>query len=240
DQVFEAGEVDDRDVVDLDVEELLDRLDLQGGAAEGEGSVDFLRRLAGDFGEAVAGDREFVEGPGAGPDQHQRVGPELALFAGLVGRLALFLLFEALLRGRSGPFGVRRPRVGAEDEDRLRVEEQEGVAVEGVLGFARELERLQLGGDGEGEEADEDPADDGDPQPFERPLDGERALRAGAARFPALALAPRQPRPAVAAARPAGSAPARPAFAGAAVLFQARDLGPAQAREQPPPRAVDV
>ena len=47
DQVFEAGEVDDRDVVDLDAEELFDRFDLQLGAAEGEGGVDLLRALAG-------------------------------------------------------------------------------------------------------------------------------------------------------------------------------------------------
>src|SRR5262249_38211143 len=46
DQVFEAGEVDDRDVVDLDVEEVFDRFDLGLGAAEGVGGVDFLRALA--------------------------------------------------------------------------------------------------------------------------------------------------------------------------------------------------
>src|SRR6185437_15377387 len=92
DQVFESGEVDDRDVVDLDVEELFHRLDLQRGAAVGEGGVDFRRLVAGDFGKRVARDREFVEGAAAGPDHHQRVGAVFALRARRVRRLALFLL----------------------------------------------------------------------------------------------------------------------------------------------------
>ena len=39
-------------------------------------------------------------------------------------------------------------------------------AVQGVARFAGELERLQLGGDREGEEAEQDPSQSGDPDPF--------------------------------------------------------------------------
>ncbi len=170
DQVFEAGEVDDRDVVDRDAEEPFDGLDLQRGAAEGEGGVDLRRFVAGDLGVAVAGDREFAEAAAAGPDQQQRVGPELAFRAAVVGGLAAGLLLEALLRGGgAGLLGVRRPSVGAEDEDRLRAGQQERVAVQGRLRFAGELERLQLGGDGEGEEAERDPAERRQPGPLADP-----------------------------------------------------------------------
>ena len=167
DQVFEAGEVDDRDVVDVDAEEPFDRFDLQLGAAEGVGAVDLLRALAGDFGVDVARDREFAEAAAAGADQHQRVGAELAGCAAVVRGVAVGLLFEALLRGRgAGLLGVRRPRVGADHEDRLGAGQQEGAAVQRVLRFAGELERLQLGGDGEGEEAEQDPAE----RPRSRPI----------------------------------------------------------------------
>ena len=145
--------------------------DLQRGAAEGVGGVDLLRALAGDLGVAVARDREFAEGAAAGADQHQGVGAEFAGFAAVVGGVAVGLLFEALLRGRrAGLLGVGRAGVGAEDEDRLRARQQQRVAVQGVLRFAGELEGLQLGGDGEGEEAEQDPAERGDPDPFEHPL----------------------------------------------------------------------
>ena len=179
DQVFEAGEVDDRDVVDLDIEELFDRLDLQGGAAEGEGGVDFGRFVAGDLGVAVARDREFAEGAAAGPDQHQRVGAELAFFAAVVRGVAVGLLFEALLRrGRPRFLGVRRAGVGAEDEDRLGARQQQRVAVQGFLRFAGELERLQLGRDREGQEAEQDPSQSGDPDPFENSLEPRLAAPA--------------------------------------------------------------
>ena len=207
DQVFEAGEVDDRDVVDLDVEELFDRLDLQGGAAEGVGGVDFLRRLAGDLGVAVAGDREFAEDAAAGPDQHQRVGAELALFAAVVGGVAVGLLFEALLRRRRPRLlGVGRAGVGAEDEDRLGARQQQRVAVQGVLRFAGKLERLQLGGDREGQEAEQDPSQSGDADPF------EDALETGA----------RRPRPAALAGL---AILARPLARQLCALPQAREIG---------------
>ena len=171
DQVFEPGEVDDRDVVDLDVEEVLDRLDLRLGAAEGVGGVDLLRVLAGDLGVGVAGDREFVELAAAGADQHQGVGAELADRAGAVRGVAVGLLVEALLGRRvPGLGGVGRAGVGADDEDRLRVDEQERVAVQRRLRFAGELEGLELGRDREGEEAERDPAQGRDADPFQDPL----------------------------------------------------------------------
>ena len=136
----------------------------------------FCGALAGDFGVAVARDREFAEGAAAGADQHQRVGAVFAGFAAVVGGVAVRLLFEALLRvRRAGLLGVGRAGVGAEDEDRLRAGQQERVAVQGVLRFAGELEGLQLGGDGEGEEAEQDPAQSRDPDPFEHPLERRRA-----------------------------------------------------------------
>src|SRR6185369_1325228 len=168
DQLFEAGEVDDRDVVNLDPEELFDRLYLQGGAAVSVSGVDFGRRVAGDFGVGVARDRKFVEGAAAGADQHQGVGAEFAFVAGLVRLLALRLLFEALLGGVAIA-GAGWSRVGAEDKDRLRARQQERVAVQGLAGFAGELEGLDLGGDAEGDEADQDPGEGGEADPFEHP-----------------------------------------------------------------------
>jgi hypothetical protein len=87
------------------------------------------------------------------------------------------LLFEALLGGAGAVVGARWARVGPEDEDRLRARQEEGVAVEGVTGFAGELERLDLGGDGEGEEAEQDPPQRREPDPFQHPLDVERGPR---------------------------------------------------------------
>ena len=105
-----------------------------------------------------------------------------------MGGVAVGLLFEALLRGRRARLlGVGRAGVGAEDEDRLRAGQQERVAVQGVLRFAGELEGLQLGGDREGEEAEQDPAERGDPDPLEDPLAASR--RRGGAGRPRLALA---------------------------------------------------
>jgi len=111
-----------------------------------------------------------------------------------VGFLALRLLFEALL-GSFVVAAARRARVGAENEDRLRLEQQERVAVEGVPRFAGELEGLQLGGDPEGDEADQDPGERRDPDPFEDAADVEgRSRRSRPARLTILArLALRQP-----------------------------------------------
>ena len=61
-------------MVDVDPEEVLDRLDLQRRAAERVGGVDLLVALAGDRGERVAGDRDLAERAAAGVDDHQRVG----------------------------------------------------------------------------------------------------------------------------------------------------------------------
>ena len=158
DQVFEAGEVDDRDVVDLDPEEVLDRLDLQLRAAEGVGGVDLLRRLAGDLGEDVARDREFAEGAAAGADQHQRVGAELA--ADLGRGAARCRLLEALLRRR---LGLVRQSGGRASVPRTRIvcglTAGSGLPLS-ARGAVGELELLQLSGDREGEEAEQDPAEE--------------------------------------------------------------------------------
>ena len=71
----EAVEVDDRHLVDVDAEEVLDSLDRELGAADRVGGVDLLRAVTGDVGEGVARNRELAEGAAAGPDQHDRVGP---------------------------------------------------------------------------------------------------------------------------------------------------------------------
>ncbi len=196
------------------------------GAAEGVGGVDFLRALAGDFGVAVARDREFAEGAAAGADQHQRVGAEFADFEQpSCGASPCGLLFEALLRGGgAGLLGVRRPGVGAEHEDRLRAGQQQRVAVQGVLRFAGELEGLQLGGDGEGEEAEQDPAERRDPDPLEHPLAGPAARRPG---LP-LGLGPRAllaPPPFRRARRP---------------LSESREIGGPQPRQKALPGPVDL
>ena len=74
DELAKAVEVDDRHLVDVDAEELLDRADGQLGAAGRVGGVDLVLRLARDLGERVARDRQLSEGAAAGPEQHQGVG----------------------------------------------------------------------------------------------------------------------------------------------------------------------
>ena len=198
---------------------LLDRLDLQRRPAEREGGVDFLRRLAGDLGVAVARDREFAEGAAAGPDQHQRVGAELALGAAVVGRVAVGLLVEALLRGGGARLlGVGRAGVGAEHQDRLRAGQQERVAVQGRLGVAGELEGLQLGGDREGEEAEQDPAAAAIPTHF--------SARLTVQRFGGLGRS-----------RPGRFVPLRGSLA---QLSQAGEVGGPQPGQEAPPGPVDL
>ncbi len=96
-----------------------------------------------------------------------------------MGGVAAGLLVEALLRRSPRSLGVGWSRVGAEDEDRLRTGEEDGVAVEGVLRFAGELERLQLGRDREGEEAEQYPSQRRQSDPFQR-LANPGPLRPGA------------------------------------------------------------
>ena len=210
-------------MVDLDAEEVLDRFDLQLGAAVGVGAVDLLRALAGDFGVDVARDREFAEGAAAGPDQHQRVGAEFAFRAFAVRGVAVGLLLEALLRRRgAGLFRVRRAGVGSDHQDRLGAGQQQRVAVQRVLRFAGELEGLQLGGDGEGEEAERDPGQ----RPRGRPICGSFAPRLPLARQAELA--------------PFALAPVRLLRGVAAEVAEARHLRLAEARKEAPPRPEDL
>ena len=65
DEAAKAVEVDDRDLVDVDPEQALDRPDRELRAARGVGGVDLLRPLPGDLGERVARDRELAEGAAA-------------------------------------------------------------------------------------------------------------------------------------------------------------------------------
>ena len=86
--------------------------------------------------------------------------------------VAVRLLFEALLRVARArapwcPAGGRRCRSRGSS---AALVSRKGLPCSAVLRFAGELERLQLGGDGEGEEAEHDPAGGGDPDPFEDPL----------------------------------------------------------------------
>jgi len=143
-----------------------------------------------------------------------------------VGRVAAGLLLEALLRGRGARlFGVRRAGVGAEDEDRLGAGQQHRVAVQRRLRVAGELERLQLGGDREGEEAEQDPAERRQAQPLQHspraaPRQVGKTLLAGPLAVAALAVAGQLRR--------------------SAALAQAREIGPAQPAEQPLPGSVDL
>src|SRR5581483_8629017 len=72
-ELAEAVEVHDRDLVHVDAEELLDRLDRELGAAVGIGGVDLVLADPRDRGEGVAGDGELAEDAAAGPDEHDRV-----------------------------------------------------------------------------------------------------------------------------------------------------------------------
>ena len=182
---------------------LFDRFDLQLGAAERVGGVDLLRALAGDLGVAVARDREFAEGAAAGPDQHQRVGAELARRAFAVRGVAVRLLVEALLRWAPRPApscraGGRRCRARGSS---ARWAAGRGCRAALRLRFAGELEGLQLGGDGEGEEAEQDPAQ----RPRSRPISATRLAVRGCRRGWAGRLAPSPASPEDRAAFRAGS-----------------------------------
>ena len=191
----------------VDAEELLERLHGQLGAAEGVGGVDLLPALPGDRRQGVAGDRELAERRAPGAHQQDRV--RAVGQAGLGGRLAPARGVHAFRRRRLALGGqARRPDVGAEDEDRLRADRQERVAVEHVVDAPVELRALDLRGDREQDDAEEDPPRRRDPDPFEDAPPGRlrrpRQLRLGG---PALLRLLGGAAEAVAKARNVGRAP---------------------------------
>ena len=102
DQLLEAFEVDDGDMVDVDAREVAHGTDRERGASDLVGRVDPVRAVTGDVHPQVSRDREVVEAMvvGIGADEHHRVG-----------------MTQALLP-------LARPRVRSEKEDRRRLREQ--------------------------------------------------------------------------------------------------------------------
>ena len=166
DQVPEAREVNDRDVVDLDPEQLLDGLDHQRGAAEAVGSVDLVVAELGDRRQGVAGDRQLLERAAAGSQDHDRIGAGAgcAVQRGPASRRRL----DALLGLRLAGCELGVAHVGAEDEDVLREHRHQGVRVQRVA-HVDELRLLDRGRDCERDEAQQEPADDRDADPLEPP-----------------------------------------------------------------------
>ena len=146
DQLREVVEVDLDQVVDLDAEVLLDRLDGERRAAERVGGVDLVGAVAGDVDDRVARDREPRVLAAADAHQQDRVR------AAAVGR-------------RAGLLGVLGPRVGAEHEDRVGAGQREAGAAEGDL--AAEVALLELGADQEEHEREGDPAERGEDEPLD-------------------------------------------------------------------------
>ena len=210
DELAEAVEVDDRDLVDVDAEQVLDRPDRELRAAGGVGGVDLLRSLPGDLGERVAGDRELAERAPPGPDQHDRVRAvgRRACSCRRLGPAAGDRLDAVLGLGLVGPREGARAHVGAEDEDRLRADEHERVAVERAsptpsasfpfwicaeIAKASRLSRIQPSAN--------------DPDPLQRPC-ATRAARRRAPSAPSAGLPERRRESLLAQAREVGLADA--------------------------------
>ena len=85
DQLLEVGEIDERNVIDVEPCEILHRAQRQRRAAELERGVDLVRAVAGNLDAQVARDREVREPMSArvGADEHDRVGVARAGTAGL-------------------------------------------------------------------------------------------------------------------------------------------------------------
>ena len=170
DEAAKAVEVDDRDLVDVEPEQPLDRAHGELRAPGGVGGVDLLRALPGDLGERVARDRELAEGAAPCADQHDRVGAVGRVLAvGPVGSPAEHILEAVFGLGLVRPGEGAGADVGAEHEDRLRRDEHERVAVEGVGDAVGQLGLLDLGREREGDVAEQDPPERRDPRPLEGP-----------------------------------------------------------------------
>ena len=171
DQVGEAVEVDDHQVVDRDAEEVLDGVDRRGGVAVGavgvarQRGVDLLRAAVGDRREGVARDRELAERGQRRVQDHDRVGARRPLALGAAGVLL--------------PVPAA---VAAEDEDVL-AGQHVGAALERLLGRVVQLALLVLGRDREGEEADQEPGRDPDQDPAQ-PAGARRRRRESRSRRP--------------------------------------------------------
>ena len=170
DQVPEAVEVDERDVIDVEPGQVLDRPQRERRAAELERRVDLGRSVAGDLDPQVARDREEREPvlPGIGADQHDRVGAARVAAPGLGAA------------------------VGAEHEDRRRRRGEQPV-------LARQLARHRRGhaGVGIGDAARDRHVARDEPDDTEEEHDGERDRdappHASLSALPGACLRPRNP-----------------------------------------------
>ena len=162
DQRLEVPEVDDDDVVDGQAGEVRDRPDRERGAAELERRVDLVVAVAGDRHAQVARDREVHEpvASGVGAQQHDRVG--------------------VLVGGARSERGV----VGAEQQDRARVGEQQPVLL-GERALRPGRQPLVVAGDApydqHEQQHDQPDADPPLPAPAASlpPMDGPAAVRRG-------------------------------------------------------------